>query len=285
MGRVLPLLGRIVWSAATGFAVAVSSGCASVPTTVPRSDYDTLPLPKNYTITSRAGETWEASNLVKRDSTFVIERPRYPLNDRRHYPVALHYDEIESIATIKHRNVMHVETGGEWGPNLGTESGEYNAWVGVVEMGYVSGEFDRPRKPGWEYGGTMFITLGASEARVGVKARARHRFNESLALDFGAGPMFDEVDDGFFAGFVGGIGVNAWSALSLRSEVVTYHVKPWREDTGNNTYIDHPGGGTEVVWYNGASFLGTPAWITLGVVLVGTIVYGIALVRGLEGLD
>lgn len=284
IATLLPLLGRVIWSTASGFALAAASGCATVRTTIPRSEYKNLRWPNTYTITSRDGEIREASNLVKRDSVLVIVNPRYPLNDRRHYPVEIPYDEIESIETLKYRRVIHVEAGAQWGPNLGTESGEYNSWVGVIEMGYLSGELGGPGKPEWGYGGTMLITLGESEARVGLKARARHRLNDNLSLDFGAGPMLDTADDGFFAGFVGGVGLSGWSLVSLRSEVVTYHVKPWREDLGTS-YIDHPGGGTEVVWYNGAAFVGKPAWITMGVVFVGTIAYGIALAHAFEGLD
>jgi hypothetical protein len=271
----------VIWSAAIGSALAVASGCATVRTTIPPSEYKNLRWPTTYTIISRDGEIREASDILKQDSSLVVVRPRYPLNDRRKYPVTIAYDDIESIETVQHRNILHVEAGAEGGPNLGDDSDEYSSWIGVIELGYVAGELTRPVPRGWGYGGTMFVALGESAARVGLKARARYRFNPDLSLDFGAGPMLDTPDDGFLAGFVGGVGLRAWSSLSVRSEIVTYHVKPWSE---RETHVNHPGG-TEVVWYNGAAVLGTPAWITMGVAFVAIIVYAGAMASSMSSLD
>jgi hypothetical protein len=256
-------------------AVTLLANCATVRTPVPPSDYHKISWPHTYAITSKDGKVREASNIEKTDSSLTIMNLSDLSADHHGYPVTLRYDDITSIDRLGRKSILHLEVGLETGKNFGDPSLHYSNTIGIFEVGYVSGE-RRPVRPRWGFGGTMMAALG-NEARIGLKARARYHFNSWLSSDIVAGPMLTTPHDGFFNGFVGGLGLNLGDAITLRSEYMLWGVNSWRENTGyyafdKYTYIDHPAG-YEQVWYNGATVRGTAAGVILAVAGVGVVAF------------
>ena len=272
------LFARIV---ASILIVALLSNCATVHTPLPRSDYSKLSWPHSYAVTTKDGKVREASNIEKADSSLTIINPSdLSSMDRKSYPVTIPYSQITSIDRLEHHNILHLEVGIETGKNSGDPSPHYTSTMGVFELGYVTGE-SRPVRPKWGFGGTMMAALG-NEARIGIKARARYRFNPWLSSDIVAGPMLTTFHEGFFNGFIGGLALNVGSSITLRSEYMVWGVNAWRENTGyyafhKYTSVEHPAG-YEQVWYNGATFQGTAAGIVLAVAGVGVLALFIWLI-------
>ena len=271
------LIGRLVTSI---LVVSLLANCASVRTPLPPSEYRQISWPHTYAVTTKDGKVREASNIQEADSSLTIINPSdLSSMDRASYPVTIPYSQITSIDRLEHHSILHVEVGIETGKNSGDSSLHYTSTIGVFELGYVSGEL-RPVRPTWGFGGTVMFALG-NEARVGLKARARYRFNPWLSSDIVAGPMLTTPHDGFFNGFIGGLALNVGSSITLRSEYMVWGVDPWRQNTGYYTYdkytfIEHPAG-YEQVWYNGATFRGTAAGVVLAVAGIGVVALVIML--------
>jgi hypothetical protein len=264
------LIARLV---ASFLIVSLLSNCATVRTPVPPSDYRKISWPHTYAVTTKDGKVREASNIQKADSSLTVVNSSDLSSDQLGYPVTIPYRDIKSIERIGQHSILHVEVGIETGKNSGDPSLHYTSTIGVFELGYVTGEL-RPVRPKWGFGGTMMAALG-NEARIGLKARARYRFNPWLSSDIVAGPMVTTFHDGFFNGFIGGLALNVGSSITLRSEYMVWGVNAWRENTGyyaydKYTFIEHPAG-YEQVWYNGATFRGTAAGIVLAVAGAGVI--------------
>ena len=263
----------------------VFSGCATVATPIPPSEYESLNHRRTVRVTPREGDWYETSEMSITDSTLTIVRPHYAEWDQRRYPVTYRLDEIESVASIKHVSLVYIESGVEHGSaNHGAASQFYSETLFVIDMGYLSGERSDREHPRWGFGGTIMTAMG-EDFRMGAKARIRYRMSQTFSLDATAGPMLTSWNDGLFNGFVGGMNLNA-GPFSFRSEYMTYKVPSWTAEdysypTGH-TYTHHPGG-YEKVWYNGVAFQGTLGWVTAGVGTVAMFVYVAASFAALAG--
>lgn len=259
--------------------IVLFSGCATILTPIPPSEYGGLSGAHTLRVTTTNGERRETSQLDIEDSTLTIIKPRAAMHDPRTYPVSYRFSEIRSVASIKQESLVYVESGVETGKNHGAESQYYSETFLMIEMGYLSGERARPEPPRWGFGGTFLVAASNMDFRAGMKARARYRFNRHLSCDVTAGPMLTSWNDGLFNGFIGGVGVNLGSFFTLKSEYMLYGVPPWRESgytySDGYTYTNYPGG-YEKVWYNGVAFRGTLGWVTASVGSVALIAFVVA---------
>jgi hypothetical protein len=267
-------------------ALLLLTSCATVHHVVPPEDYRKLHWPNTYHVKTKGELERVSSSIESNDSSLVIVRPSYPLQDKRHYPVTIPYHQIESIETQKQESVLFIELGAVTGKNFGDESDSYARNRVIFELGYLTGKRDKFVAPRWDKGLTFYLGAGDAESRIGLKARARYRMNNTISFDVGAGPLFNWWDGHFVNGFVGGIGVGITPYINLRSEYMSFGIDEWKTGSGAST-VTHPSG-LEQVWYNGATFSGAPAWFAIGVAgaaFVALLVIFIIAPPDFSGLD
>jgi hypothetical protein len=188
---------------------------------------------------------------------------------------------------------LFVETGAEVGTNVGDESRFFSYALWTMEVGYLRGARSGQSDRGWGLGCTLYTCLGEKDWRFAVKPRLRYRFHPRWAVDLSAGLILSGFGDDpgrIEEGFVGGVGLNYHSWLTLKTELMA---KPFQ---AKEAYDPHWGkvsvvepAGTEVAIYGGVALRGKPGWIATGVgsvaILIGTIVVASAIAAGLSTLN
>lgn len=256
------------------------SGCATVLTPIPPSQYPDLGGNHTYRVTTKDGTYRDTSVIEVEDSALVIVKPRAAMHDPRPYPLRIEFSNIQSVATIGQENITYVESGYEWGKSYGAEAQYYSSSFFIVEMGYVTGERVKPEKPRVGFGGTAYFAMSSQDFRAAIKPRIRYRFNHHISLDLSAGPYLDSWTDELSNGFVGTVGLNLGSYVSFRSEWTETEVEPWRDTDDGVNYVDYPGG-RQKVWYNGVALRGGPGWATAGIGTAALIMLTLAMFSAL----
>jgi|SRR5688572_7571467 hypothetical protein len=231
--------------------IALATGCATVKTTVPPSNYSKLSPSKDYVVTTASGST-PASHVQVNDSMLVVEGP--PMQ-------AIQLKDVELVERVHRKSVIYAEAAIEYGVNNGVEQQQFPTWYAIAELGYLSGELASPR-PRWGVGGTVLLGAAESAFRMAFKARVRYRVNPTLSFDVAGGPRLDPSQPDF-NGYIASVGVNLGEFFTLRSELMSYEIDPWTTYENGVTPIEHPGGDVNA-WYNGVAFRGAPGWIGIG---------------------
>ncbi len=235
--------------------MAFVSGCATVLTPLPESEFHHLDENRTYYIVTKSGETRQTAKQTIEDSTLVIRKPRAALHDPRPYPARISMSDIESISTVRTENLVYVESGLQAGKNYGDDSQGFSPFLFVTELGYISGERGRTTKPPAGYGATLYMAASNNDFRGALKARVRYRFNRHVSIDGAGGPLLGD------SGFVTSLGVNLGTFVTLKTEWMSYEFEPWTDYDGN-TRTYHPTG-TEQVWYSGMTFRNGAGWMAM----------------------
>lgn len=262
------------------FAVApmLLLGCASVGTQLEPDEYCSLGY-KNVRVKTVQNETIQAIGVSCIDSTVTLQRATYPGYDRHEYPLKLAKRDIVSMERVRLESLIYIESGVEHGVNHGLESDYFSETAFIAEIGYLSGErASRPHQR-WGFGGTFYMLASLDDIRGGLKVRAVHRFNKTLSLGLGAGPM---LNHGHFNGWVAGAGFNVGSYVTIKSEYMVFGIDPWTEYGPNYQYVYKPGG-DEKVWYNGIALRNGAGWIATTVGSATLLLLVIASLGALAG--
>ena len=180
-------LARIILAMSSLATIALISGCASVLTPVPESNYNELESHHTYYVVTKSGDTRQTAQQSIDDSVLVIEKPRAALHDARSYPVRIPFDDIESISTIKTESLLYIESGIEAGNRSGAETYSDSPFLITTELGHITGERVGRVHPRWGYGGTVYFGANADEFIGGIKARVRYRAGDHYSFDAAAG--------------------------------------------------------------------------------------------------
>jgi hypothetical protein len=179
---------------------------------------------------------------------------------------------IPSCAASQSRG-LYVETGFQAGTAFGLESWSFSQWRAVSELGYMVEGRLREDGTGWGGGATFYAGLGSEDLLLGLKPRARYRFNSQWFVDVSAGMIVlsAESEPGVSqTGFIGGIhlGHGRWWTLRTDVNVRKIALSEWSEE--NWEVIEQ---GYETGVYVGLALREKAGWIATGV--------GVAAVLGL----